>query len=114
MSRKTATNEIINGLKENDQLISDDKEMANVFNKYFVNVAAQLKRPTEKSAFEHITEFVNSKVPNNTSFSIPAINSSFVQKFLKSLDVSNATGLDCIGPKMLKIAPDIYVQVYHI
>ena len=37
-SRKTATNEIINGLKENDQLISDDKEMANVFNKYFVNV----------------------------------------------------------------------------
>ena len=106
-SRKTATNEIINGLKENDQLISDDKEMANVFNQYFVNVAAQLKGPIEKSDFKHITEFVNSKVPNNTSFSIPAINSSFVQNFLKSLDVSKATGLDCIGPKILKIAPDI-------
>ena len=54
-SRKTATNEIINGLKENDQLISDDKEMANVFNQYFVNVAAQLKGPAEKSDFKHIT-----------------------------------------------------------
>ena len=106
-SRKTATNEIINGLKENDQLISDDKEMANVFNQYFVNVAAQLKGPIEKSDFKHITEFINSKVPNKTSFSIPAINSSFVKKFLKSLDVSKATGLDCIGPKILKIAPDI-------
>ena len=90
-SRKTATNEIINELKENDQLISDDKEMANVFNKYFRNIAAQLKGPTKKSDFTHITEFVNSKVPNNTSFGISAINSSFVRKFLKSLDVSKAT-----------------------
>ena len=81
--------------------------MANVFNQYFVNVAAQLKGPIEKSDFKHITEFVNSNVPNNTSVSIPAINSSFVQKFLKSLDVSKATGLDCVGPKILKIAPDI-------
>ena len=48
-SRKTATNEIINGLRQNSQLISDDKEMANVFNKYFVNVAAQLKGPAETS-----------------------------------------------------------------
>ena len=71
------------GLKENDQLISDDKESANVFNKYFVNVAAQWKGPTEKSDFKHITEFVNCKVPNNTSFSIPTINSSFVRNFRK-------------------------------
>ena len=113
-SHKTATNEIINGLMENDQLISDDKEMANVFNKYFVNVAAQLKGPTEKSDFKHITEFVNSKVPSNTSFSIPAINSSFVRKFLKSLDVSKATGLDCIGPEILKIVPDILCPSIHI
>ena len=30
--------------------------MANVFNKYFVNVAAQLKGPAETSDFKHITE----------------------------------------------------------
>ena len=81
--------------------------MANVFNKYFANVASQLKGPAEKSDFKHITEYVNSKVPRNTSFSIPEINSAFVQNFLNSLDVSKATGLDCIGPKILKIAPDI-------
>ena len=42
-SRKTATIEMINGFRQNSQLISDDKKMANVFNKYFVNLAAQLK-----------------------------------------------------------------------
>ena len=74
--------------------------MANVFNKYFVNVAAQLKGPAEKSDFKHITEYVNAKVPSNTSFNIPEINSSFVWNFLKSLDVRKATGLDCTGPKI--------------
>ena len=34
------------------------------------------------------------------------INISFVKKFLTSLDVTKATGLDCIGPRLLKIAPD--------
>ena len=49
-------------------------------NKYFVNVAAQLKGPAETSDFKHITEYVNSKVASNTSFHIPEINSSFVSK----------------------------------
>ena len=106
-SSKKATNEMINGLRENDRQISDDKEMADVFNNYFVNIAAQLKEPAEKSDFKHISEFVNSKVPINTSFSIPSISNSFVNNFLKSLDSTKATGLDCIGPQFLKIAPEI-------
>ena len=53
---------MISGLRENDRQISDDKEMADVFNNYFVNIAAQLKEPAEKSDFKHISEFVNSKV----------------------------------------------------
>ena len=99
-SRKTTSKGIINGLRQNSQLISVD-------NKRFVNVAAQLKGSAEKSDFKHIAEYVNAKVPSNTSFNIPEINSSFVRIFLKSLDVTKATGLDCIGPKILKIAPDI-------
>ena len=106
-SRKRATSEMINGLKENGRHISDDKEMANLFNKYFVNIAAQLKGPVEKPDFKHIKEFVDSKVPTNESFSIPNINNAFVLNFLKSLDVTKATGLDCIGPRILKIAPEI-------
>ena len=106
-SRKTGAKGTILGLKENDRLISDENEKANVFNKYFVNVASQLKEPVEHSDFKHITEYVDSKVPSNTIFSIPEITSSFVRNFLVNLDVTKATGLDCIGPKLLKIAPDV-------
>ena len=84
-SRKRGTSEMINGLKENDRQISDDKEMANLFNRYFVNVAAQLKGPVKKPDFKHIKEFVDSKVPANESFSIPNINNAFVLNFLKKL-----------------------------
>ena len=41
---------------------------------YFVNIAAQLKGPVEKSDFKHIKEFIDSKVPKNTSFRIPNVN----------------------------------------
>ena len=101
------------GLKENDQLIFDDKERANVFNKYFVNVAAQWKGPTEKSDFKHITEFVNCKVPNNTSFSIATINSSFIEFFEKSgCFKSYWTRLH--RSENFEMPPIFYVQVYHI
>ena len=44
-SRKTGAKNTILGLKENDRLISDENETANVFNRYFVNAASQLKEP---------------------------------------------------------------------
>ena len=65
-SRKTGAKDTILGLKENDRLISDENEIANVFNKYFVNVASQLKEHVEHSDFKHITEYVDSKVLSNT------------------------------------------------
>ena len=106
-SRKTGAKDTILGLTENDRLISDENEIANIFNKYFVNVAAQFKEPVERSYFKHITEYVDSKVPSNTFFTIPEITSSFVRNFLVNLDVTKATGLDCIDPKLLKIALNV-------
>ena len=89
-------------------MISDENEIANyVINKYFVNVASQLKEPVEHSDFKHITGYVDSKVPSNTFFSIPEITISVVRNFLVNLDVTKAIGLECIGPKLRKIAPDV-------
>ena len=105
-SRKTGAKDTILGLKENDRLIFDGNEIVNIFNKYFVNVASQLKEPVEHSDFKHLTEYVDSSryqvIP---FFRIPEIASSFVRNFLVKLDVTKATGLDCIGLKLMKIAP---------
>ena len=47
----------------------------------------------------YLSEYVISKVPINSN--------SFVMIFLKSFDGTKGTGLDCLGPKILKIAPEI-------
>ena len=40
-------------------------------------------------------------------FNIPFVNSTFVNNYLFDMDVTKATGLDCIGPRLLKIAPNV-------
>lgn len=40
-------------------------------------------------------------------FNIPQINCSFVTNYLSNLDATKSTGLDCIGPRLLKIVPNV-------
>ena len=70
-------------------------------------MASKLKEPIHDSNFEYIKKFVDSKVDNNVSFSIPEINIAFVRKYILNLDISKSTGLDDIGPRILKLSYDI-------
>ena len=47
------------------------------------------------------------KVPNDIEFNIPLTNHAFIRKFLSNLNVNNSTGLDNIGPRILKMSTDI-------
>ena len=44
---------------------------------------------------------------DDTKFSIPFVNCSFVSNYLSNMDIKKATGLDSIGPRLLKIAPNV-------
>ena len=70
-------------------------------------MASILKEPIHDSNFEYIKKFVDSKVDNNVSFSIPEISIAFVRKYILNLDISKSTGLDDIGPRILKISNEI-------
>ena len=71
------------------------------------NVASKLKEPIHDSNFEYIKKFVDTKVDNNVSFTIPEINIAFVRKYILNLDISKSTGLDDIGRRILKLFYDI-------
>ena len=58
--------------------------------------------------FELLQNFVDSKVTDDTSFTIPLVNCSFVSNYLSSIDVTKATGLDSIGSRLLKIAQNVF------
>ena len=83
----------------------NEKDVADIFNDFFINVPSKLKEPLKNC--------VNSKIPSDTSFNIPLTNVSFVATYLSSLDGSKVTGLDCIEPKLLKIAPSILTFIIN-
>ncbi|MES9881480.1 MAG: reverse transcriptase family protein, partial [Sedimenticola sp.] len=110
------SNNILAVKNEENELITNNCDIANVFNDYFVSVASKLKMPIQSSTFDQLINCVSSKIPCNINFEIPETNEQFVHKYLSSLDVTKATGLDNMGPRLLKlsaivIAPSITLLV---
>ena len=48
-------------MKKDNNIISDDQDIANVFNEYIVNIPSKLKEPIQPSDFELLHYFVDSK-----------------------------------------------------
>ena len=112
---KSGSTENILGVNSNDEFTTNDSEVASIFNNFFANVATKVKEPYTVSDFQKVKECVDSKVPRDIKFSIPKISHSFVRKYLSNLDVSKATGLDCIGPRLLKMSHNIiYASITFI
>ena len=94
-------------IKVEDDVITKDSEVAEVFNNYFINIASKLKEPVPNSDFIKLNNFIRSKVPNEIDFQIPFTNQTFIRKFLLNLNVRKSTGLDNIGPRILKLSANI-------
>ena len=90
--------------------MSDDTKLAGVFNDYFINIAANLKEPIENTYLSKLKSYISSKVPDNFHFELPDIDENFVFKFLSTLDVAKATGLDGVGPRLLKLPSSIIAK----
>ena len=94
----------ISSVKAGDTHIDDPTEMANEFNNFFVNIASKIKEPVTSSNHEKLREFCEAKLPAETKFTIPKIQKEKVSKFLSNIDINKATGIDMIGPRLLKLA----------
>ena len=108
-NKKSDDNNIL-GLRINDKIVSDNSELAGIFNDYFINIAANLKEPVEKRDLSKLKSYVSSKVPDDVQFSLPDIDESFVFQFLSTLDISKATGMDGVGPRLLKLSSGIIAK----
>ena len=91
-------------IKKGDDIISNDLDLAECFNDYFINVCvcvfffflpANLKEPIEQSTFDELKEHIKQKIPENVNFALSEIE-SFVFKYLSTHDVSKATGLEAL------------------
>ena len=69
-----------------------------------MSVASKIKEPVVPSNFDRLRTFCNEKLTENTSFSILTLGHEKVEKYLKNIDITKATGVDTIGPRLLKLA----------
>ena len=94
-------------IKLGEQLITNELDLSELFNHYFVTVASNLKDSMTLSDNELLINFIQSKVPNTTEFNIPLTDLSFIRTFLSNLNVNKSTGLDNICPIILKLSANV-------
>lgn len=118
MSNKTkgADTDIV--LFNNKTVISDPVKASNIFNEYFVNVAASIGKSDEitgQETFNDIVEahdghesvrYIQQHLSMKDVLTFSSVSEKHVYKKLRRLDVKKATGFDAIPPKLIKIAAD--------
>jgi hypothetical protein len=105
--RSSNSSNEINEIIVNNQEITDKDLIADEFNSFFTNVAANLKDEIAPSNFDLLNNYVSNKVPVPMFFNIPLITRDKVTNMISELDSSKATGLDGIGPKIVKLSADV-------
>ena len=114
---RSRSNIVVNELEINDHKVNSPEELADAFNRYFVNIGPQLAHKMNSTN----VSFENFVTPSSSVFSeFHLVSSSKVFKLLSSLSSSKASGIDKISGKVLKIsanviAPSIsYIMNYAI
>ena len=95
-------------IKENDVDITDPKDIAEAFNKHFVEIAEKYIPPSNKTFnSEKLKQYVDDLVDATSRFSIPEMSQNFVERELARMQPNKSTGLDGIGARLLRIASHI-------
>ena len=68
-NKKSDDNNIL-GLRIDDKIVSDNTKLAEIFNDYFINIAANLKEPIENKDLSKLKSFISSKVPDDAYLDI--------------------------------------------
>ena len=91
------------------KMITDSHEIASKLNKFFTTISSRLtstKKSVQMDDLSKLINYVNEKVPTDTFFKIPLITTSQVTTYIRNLDPGKSTGLDGIGPRILKMSCD--------
>ena len=69
-----------------------------------------MKELIEHADLGKLKNVISTKVPENIHFELPGTDENIGFKFLPTLDISKATGLDGVGPRLLKLSSGIVTK----
>ena len=103
-SSKTLPDELI----INGQKITNSENVAAKLNDFFSSITDILNKNSDESPnFEKLHRQTDSKTPEGTLFHIPPITCDQVASFISRLDASKATGIDGLGPRIIRLAAHV-------
>ena len=110
LNRTTKTNSI-NNIKTGDQNITDDVDIANTFNNFFVEIGPKLASdipPTDTDPIQFIQ-------PCRLEFNLSRISKTNLSQIIGKINLNKAPGLDKIPNKLIKLAGEaIYDSFLYI
>ena len=87
-----------------EETITERDNIVEVLNEHFINISHLVQKSTfDNKYFSRLETNIESKIPANHYFQSMPISDEDVAKYITKLDSSKATGIDGIGPKLLKI-----------
>ena len=90
----------------NGTIVSNQKEIANNLNEYFVNVGPRLARKISEQSTNYKAYLTNS---DNNSIFLDPITEKEVEVEISQLKENRATGYDDLAPKVVKKIPKYIV-----
>ena len=99
-------------LNENGKIISDQKEVCDVFNDFFVNVAKDIGSNCDNDFTEHpsILKINDQQETTQDQFNFTHTDAEYIQKSISKLQTKKATGVDGISAKILKSCSNTIAQ----
>ena len=106
-----------NTLTFNERTATDTSDIADMFNDYFTNLSNNLLsgNPDYQNTLHTLRNYTQTKLQSFNEFRIRPIDETEVFSMLRKLQTNKSTGVDCLGPRLLKLsAPIISKCVAHM
>ena len=101
LSKTKTQNKFPTFFKENDDKITDKKDIANKFNIFFTNIAQTIANYIKYDGNKNYSYYLNKHI--HTVFKFQNIDEETVKKTIQSLPTKNSCGFDGISSKLIKI-----------
>ena len=104
-SKVTAVKEIV----VNGEAVTDDKDIANEFNKYFSTIGRKLAEDISSSDHDH-RHYMTPESSGNDVFQFRNITNTQIKKEIKKAKTTKSSGIDKISIKLLQAAGDSIID----
>ena len=105
-------------LEVDGNIVSDLKDICDIFNDFFINVGTKLSEcipNTVHSATHYLEQYLQSRNIQNSTFSFIPVTQAYVLRNINCLSPGKATGLDNIQVRLLKLsAPSIAASLAYL